>query len=203
MKKILCYGDSNVFGFNPKNGNRFNENNRWSGILKKVLKEYFEIIEEGLNNRTAFSDNPAGIEYCALKHLPQILEKINNIEFIILAIGTNDLQFNYNIDDLTFEKKLKNLIQLIEEKNIKTILIPPVVLNERILNSYFSTLFNENSIKKSKNISNIYRKAANQNNCYYFDINEFTEPSIDGLHYDETSHNLIAEKLNTFIKEII
>ena len=34
-----------------------------------------------------------------------------------------------------------------------------------------------------------------------FDINEFTNPSdIDGLHYDETGHKIIAEKLAEFIK---
>lgn len=37
MKKILCYGDSNTFGYNPANGLRFDENNRWSGILKSTL----------------------------------------------------------------------------------------------------------------------------------------------------------------------
>ena len=40
MKKILCYGDSNTFGFNPENGKRFDNLTRWSGILKhlKLLK---------------------------------------------------------------------------------------------------------------------------------------------------------------------
>ena len=73
MKKILCYGDSNTFGFNPENGKRLDENSRWSGILKSELKN-FEIIEQGLNNRTAVVENFNAIEYDASRHLPKILD---------------------------------------------------------------------------------------------------------------------------------
>ena len=45
MKKILCYGDSNTFGFNPANGSRYSEEQRWSGRLKELLKPDYEIIE--------------------------------------------------------------------------------------------------------------------------------------------------------------
>jgi lysophospholipase L1-like esterase len=35
--KILCYGDSNTWGYNPKDSSRFDESKRWTGILKKIL----------------------------------------------------------------------------------------------------------------------------------------------------------------------
>lgn len=47
MKKILCFGDSNTFGFNPENGKRFDEQTRWAGKLKIALKNKFEVIEKG------------------------------------------------------------------------------------------------------------------------------------------------------------
>ena len=31
MKRILCFGDSNTWGFAPKDGYRFDENTRWTG----------------------------------------------------------------------------------------------------------------------------------------------------------------------------
>ena len=37
MKKILCYGDSNTYGFIPETGARYSEHERWSGILKELL----------------------------------------------------------------------------------------------------------------------------------------------------------------------
>ena len=48
MKKILCYGDSNTFGFNPEDGSRFDENTRWTAILQKNLINDYEITEEGM-----------------------------------------------------------------------------------------------------------------------------------------------------------
>ena len=48
MKQILCYGDSNTYGFNPKSGSRFADDKRWTSLLATQLKGKCEIIEEGL-----------------------------------------------------------------------------------------------------------------------------------------------------------
>ena len=37
MKKILCYGDSNTFGYVPEDGSRYPKNIRWTGILGEYL----------------------------------------------------------------------------------------------------------------------------------------------------------------------
>ena len=57
MKRILCFGDSNTWGYAPKDGYRFDENTRWTGLLQNALPDY-KIIEEGLNGRTAVWDDP-------------------------------------------------------------------------------------------------------------------------------------------------
>lgn len=202
MKKILCYGDSNVFGFNPENGKRFNKNSRWSGILDELLDNY-EVIEKGLNNRVGFVDNPVGFEYSAKYNLEHELRKYNNIEILILAVGTNDFQFQYKISEETIEKELLELIKIALKNCQKIILIPPVEIQTDILNSYFSIMFDETCIQKTKSISKIYKKLAEINNCEYFNFNDFTKPSkIDGLHYEIESHRLIAQKLAKFIQNI-
>ena len=196
MKKILCYGDSNTFGFNPENGKRFDKDKRWSGILKKALANNYEIIENGLNNRTAFVDNPNGFEYNTKTHLPQILSQINNIEYLILAVGVNDFQFQYDLTLKILEKELELLLEKILNKNIKPIVVVPIELDEKIFNGYFSCLFNQKSIDKSKELSKVYQKIAIKLNCQYIDFSNFTTPSkLDGLHYDETSHKLIIQEL--------
>lgn len=200
MKKILCYGDSNTYGFNPEDSSRFNENIRWSGILKNNLKN-FEVIEQGLNNRTAIVKNPNNTEFNSSKHIVNFLET-NKIDLLILAIGANDYQFQYKIDENIFETKYRNLIQYIKSKNIAIIIIPPPIIGNEILNSWFSNLFNLESINKSKDYNYIYKKIANEFNCKYFDFNTFVKPSsIDGLHYTKESHKIIAQKLTTFIEK--
>ena len=53
MKKVLCFGDSNTWGYNPSTKDRFPKEIRWTGILQgKLGSEDTKIIEEGLVGRT-------------------------------------------------------------------------------------------------------------------------------------------------------
>ncbi|MBR6163814.1 hypothetical protein IKQ26_08000 [bacterium] len=200
MKKILCYGDSNTFGYNPVDSSRFDKNTRWTALLKKLLGSGFEVIEEGMCDRTGFKDNPKGALFSAQKHFPSIISKAKDIDVLILSIGTNDLQFQYGISFDFIEEGLDKLIKTALEKVKRVILIPPVILDEKVLEGFFSFQFNKNSVAKSKEVGAIYRKFAEKYNCGYFDINEFVRPSdFDGLHYDENGHKIIAEKLADYI----
>lgn len=200
MKKILCYGDSNTFGYNPKDGSRFDKETRWTAILQKMLGQDYKIMEEGACDRTGFVSNPKGDLFSAQEHFIQLMSSINNIDILILSIGTNDLQFQYDIDFGTVEKGLEKLVKVAKQKTSEIILIPPVVLNENILDGYFKIQFDKSSILKSKDIGIIYKNIANKYDLKFFDINEFASPSEqDGLHYDKTAHKLIAQRLSEFI----
>lgn len=200
MKKILCFGDSNTFGYNPNNGSRYNENSRWTGILKNLCKNNYEIIEAGCNNRTAFSNNPDGIQFTGYMILPEYLKKFYDI--IILAIGINDLQKFYNPTLEEFETGIENLIKKIKEylPDSNIIILSPSHITENILNSNFRFMFNETSIEKSKQITPIYEKIANEYNCKFLDLNKIVIPSeIDGLHYEVEEHKKIAQSIITLL----
>ena len=49
MKTILCYGDSNTYGYIPESGMRYARDVRWTGILANKLSEEYTVIEEGCN----------------------------------------------------------------------------------------------------------------------------------------------------------
>ena len=204
-KRILCYGDSNTYGFNPYDCSRYNENQRWSGILKQSLKDKYEVIEEGQNNRTGIADNPDGFEYSAQRHFPKLISKIGQIDILILAVGTNDLQYLFDVSFKNIERGIENLITIAKSHKVKNIiLVPPVRIRDCVLSGMFSNQFDELSIKKSKRVDRIYKKLARVLNCNYIDFNDFVKPSDkDGLHYDISSHVIIAEKLKNFITEQI
>ena len=49
MKNILCFGDSNTWGFIPGSDHkRYSKQDRWTGILSEMLGSSYEVIEEGL-----------------------------------------------------------------------------------------------------------------------------------------------------------
>ena len=197
MKKILCFGDSNTFGFNPKNGKRYDEKTRWTGILKSKLKDLYIVQEAGCNNRTAFSDNPSGENFTGYKALKKHLTK--DFDILILSIGINDLQKIYQTRKEDYKQGINNLIKIAKEINpkIEILLTSPSLINENILQSYFSELFDESSIKKSKDLFNIYKEIAYENNCYFLDLEQIAKTSKhDGLHYDEDGHKKIAQEIS-------
>ena len=185
MKKIVCYGDSNTFGYNSLDSTRFDDETRWTALLQNSLGNDYEIIEEGMCDRTGFVDNDKGFLFSSQKHFPKMIAETKNIDILILWIGTNDLQFKYNTGLEEIKNGLSKLLEIAKNYAEKIIIIPPVEFNNTILEGNFNVLFDETCISKSKKAIEIYKKLAQINHCDFLNINEFVKPaSIDGLHYD-------------------
>ena len=202
MAEIVCFGDSNTFGFNPRNGKRYDENTRWSGILKNKLKQNYKVVESGCNNRTCYSINPDSDELTGFKALPKCIK--STTEYLILAVGLNDLQKFYSSTDEEIKNGLVNLINIAKNisPKIEIIILAPSRINDNILNSYFAMLFNKEAIEKSIKMSQLYIEVANKENCKYINLDNFVKTSeIDGLHYLEEEHKQIANLIiNTCFK---
>lgn len=198
MKKIICFGDSNTFGFNPKDGSRYTKEKRWTGLLACILGDNFNIVEEGCNNRTGFFLSPDGELQSGQKYLPKCVEKHSPFDIFIFALGTNDLQKFFNIDENLTKDGLKNTITYIRKiaPQARIILIPPVIFSDDLLKGYFKCQFDDKSICASIWIQDVYVKVAQEENCELVDLNKYVSPSpLDGLHFDEKSHKIIAEKI--------
>lgn len=204
MKKLLCYGDSNTYGFIPKTCGRYEKSERWSGILSELLP-YYEVIEEGMNNRTGFFKNPEGLKQSGGEYLPVYLQNHKDIDIFILSLGTNDAQIFYNLNEQVIKKGLQDIINLIHKTNLRTeiVIVPPVKIMPYILNSSFSLMFDKDSIMRNHKTLSVFKQVAEENCCEFFDINEIVTPSeADGLHYSKTSHKIIAENLAELVKNI-
>lgn len=99
MIRILCYGDSNTWGYvSGSNHQRYSENDRWTKLLQKSLGNKYEIIEEDLNSRTLFSDDdrPGKEGRNGFTYLKPCLDSHDKIDCIILMLGTNELKYAFN-----------------------------------------------------------------------------------------------------------
>ena len=92
MKTILCYGDSNTYGYNPANGMRYPKNVRWPGCLGILLGNEYEVIEEGCNGRTTVFDDPIEGWKNGLDYLRPCLNTHKPIDLVIMMLGSNDLK---------------------------------------------------------------------------------------------------------------
>ena len=93
MKTILCFGDSNTWGFNCLDLQddlpfRFDFQTRWTGILSATLGSQFRIIEEGLNGRTTVFDDPLLEHRSGKEYLAPCLESHSPLDLVILMLGT-------------------------------------------------------------------------------------------------------------------
>lgn len=70
MKRILCYGDSNTWGFIPGSGVRYPETIRWTRVMAGELGNGYEIIEAGLSGRTTVFDDSFNPMLNGLTFLP-------------------------------------------------------------------------------------------------------------------------------------
>lgn len=204
MKKVLCFGDSNTFGFNPKNGLRFPKDIRWTGVLQDLCKDEFQIIEAGCNNRTCFRNNPEGKIYTGHQVLPEYLQETPDI--VILALGSNDLQRQYRTTLKEIEYGLEGLIKIVRETlpESKIIILSPTPIGQEVLKAkIFSFLFDETSVEKSKCFAEIYSRVALKNDCEFIDLTSIAPVSkIDGLHYEEVGHREIANAVLQVLKAL-
>ena len=98
--RILCYGDSNTWGFadvaEPPS-TRYGESERWPRVMAASLGAAIEVIEEGLNGRTTDAADPtnpqiggAGLD--GLAYLPACLASHLPLDLVVIMLGTNDLK---------------------------------------------------------------------------------------------------------------
>ena len=203
LKKILCFGDSNTYGYIPNNGARYDKNTRWTGVLSLLSHGKFEIIEDGCNNRTAFAENPTGKIFTGYEILPELLT--GDFDAVVLAIGINDTQFLYNLSSIEIASGVEKLINIVKVKSpqAKIILVAPSILTDDVLNGNFACLFDRTSIEKSRQLPLLYQKIAEKQNIEFLDLNSVAKTSsLDGLHYAPEQHLKIAQAIFTILSEL-
>ena len=94
MIEILCFGDSNTYGFTPDWKHRYGRDIRYPGVLQALLGDGYYVAEDGLVGRTAAfpDDNREGRS--ALETLPLSIESHGPVQYIILMLGTNDCKID-------------------------------------------------------------------------------------------------------------
>ena len=130
MKTILCYGDSNTYGFNPANGLRYPKSVRWTGRLQELLGNNYIIIEEGCNGRTTIFDDPIDGWKNGLSYLKPCLNTHKPIDIVILMLGSNDLKSTFHASAEEISKGAKRLIEEIYDfAGEKQTFYPEVILS--------------------------------------------------------------------------
>ncbi len=206
---VLCYGDSNTYGYNPMNGMRYPEDVRWTGRLQKLLGEDYRVIEEGCNGRTTVFDDPVEGWKNGLNYLRPCLNTHKPIDFVILMLGTNDLKetFHATAEDIadgagTLVHVIQEFTQVKQGYVPKIILVSPPEIGEGIRKSDFSGAFYESAIDRSREFPKWYRRTAEKYGGIFFDAARYIKPSAeDSVHLSPEAHKELAEQLYQVLKD--
>ena len=214
MINVLCYGDSNTYGYNPLNGERFNSNKRWTGRLQSMLGRNYKIIEEGLNGRTTTLDDPLDENRNGEEYFDVALKSNDPVDLVVIMLGSNDLKKRFNmpvtdiangagkiVDKAINISKLRNK----DHKPCKVLLVSPVHIGKEIEASAYSDSFGGNTAReKSLELAKCYEKVAKEHGAYFMDAGFYVNPSHeDSLHLDEEGHRILAYAFKDKIKEIM
>ncbi len=207
IKRILCYGDSNTWGYDPVTQDRFDAATRWPRVLGYSLGHAYEVIEEGLGGRTTVWDDPIEGYKNGRDYLIPCLESHQPLDLVILFLGTNDLKKRFSLSAFDVAQGVGALVRVIQGSQAgragmgpQVLLIAPPPIAPRM---EYAEMF-EDAEKKSHQFSAYYKGLANNLGCAYLDSADLIVVSpVDGLHLAGKEHRIlgkaVAEKINELL----
>ena len=195
--QILCYGDSNTWGYIPVTGGRYAPAVRWTGVMAERLGPRFSVIEEGQSGRTTVWDDPLEGDKNGLRYLPACLESHMPLDLVILMLGTNDLKARFSLTALDIALGVERLVQVILKSGCGVdghspaiLLAAPPSINP--LDDTGSEMFYGGK-QKSASLAQRYKAVAEKWGCGFLDVGAVIEvDATDGIHYSEASHRILG-----------
>lgn len=199
-KFVLCYGDSNTWGYVPgTDAERYPPAVRWPGILRSNLGDDWHVYENGLNGRTTVFEDPMKPGRNGSASLPECLEVNAPLHWIILALGVNDLKHYLHLEACDIAQGARRLVEQIRAANHvpallrqppKILLLSPIAPSAAV--SQLGRRF-DNAPEKATSLAMEFHRIAEELDCDFLDTNHFAKPSpIDGIHLDEQSHHQLG-----------
>ena len=185
--KILCYGDSNTFGYDGTDpfGARLPENARWPELLGRALG--CEVLNLGLNGRQV-PHYPRTVEADL-----RLLRRGRDGDLILVLLGTNDLLCGTDPEEAaahmrSFLERLKAA-----QPGCKLLLCapPPAGMEGEDLSPAFAAL------------AAAYEALAAELGIAFVDTSAWQIPVVgDGIHFSARGHSLFALKMSQSLRAL-
>lgn len=205
MKNILCFGDSNTYGYIPDGSGRYELSVRYPGVLQEILGADYHVVEEGLCGRTTIYEDPT--RYCrkAVDYIEPCLYSHFPLDCIVIMLGTNDCKTVFRAQADEIKDGLAQVIKIIRNISaVPVIIVAPILLGEKIWQDNFDPDFDRESLDVSKKLASEYKKLATAERCLFLNTAEFAYPSeADQEHMTPEGHKNLAAALAGIIKNMV
>ncbi len=207
MKRVLCYGDSNTWGYDPGTGKRYAPDVRWTGVLANRLGPDYQVLEEGLNGRTTRWDDPIEQGRNGLTFLRPCLESHEPLDAVIVMLGTNDLKRRFSLTSSDIAQSAADLAASAGQcardaagKPARVLLVAPAAIATL---TQFDEMF-AGAREKSRQFSHYFRLASEWYDVPFFDAGSVIVSSEkDGIHLDAEEHRKLGEALAIEVQRLL
>jgi lysophospholipase L1-like esterase len=207
MLSVLCYGDSNTWGYIPGTAQRYPRSVRWPGLLQSHLGAHFLVIEEGLNARTTVLDDPTKVGKNGLAYLRPCLDTHAPLDLVVLMLGTNDLKHRFGMSPADIGANVTTLLAAIAAGGTGAgLAAPPVLLIAPVRVGPLTALADlfAGGEEKSRKLGPVYREVARLNGTHFLDAAEVAEAGpVDGVHLDDQGHAKLARAVAVAVRAIL
>ncbi len=209
MQTILCYGDSNTFGYSVEGDvdGRYAPNVRWPGILQSELGGSWRVLEAGLNGRTTVTDDPVeGAWKNGRTPLLATLHSNKPLDWVIVKLGTNDLKIRFDKTAKEITNGVATLIKDIKAEAVgnnagvpEILLVAPAAILQECVGDDSQFLGRE---VLSHELKCTYRELAEKLGVFFLDAGEHIDVSrTDGVHLSSQSHHILGVAIAKKITE--
>ena len=208
MKTVLCYGDSNTWGYIGGTGERFAPDVRWPGVLQAALGVDFCVAEEGLSGRTTVWDDPIEGDKNGETYLRPCLATHKPVDLVILMLGTNDLKRRFSLSAYDIAASAEKLVRIIKASEAgpehgapQVLLVCPASVQGL---TDFAEMFGEDVEERSRRMPVHYAAAAQRCGCGFFDASRVISVcEADGIHLEAEAHATLGRHLADAVKGML
>jgi len=207
MKTILCFGDSNTWGYNPVSCDRFPAESRWPGVLKATLGDGWTVIPEGLNGRTTVWEDPIEEYKNGKSYLYPCLESHKPLDLVVILLGTNDLKFRFHVGASDIADSAGRLAEIVRSSTAGPggkaprvlVLAPPPILET----GPFVEMF-KGGADKSANFRKEFERMGKQKNIDILFVEDVASSSpVDGIHLSAEGQAAIGRAVAAKAREMV
>lgn len=207
MKKVLFYGDSNTYGYDPAGfmGGRYPREERWTTILQENLSQTWEIRADGMPGRSLPS---VGYEW---DYLRCVLREETPLDLFAVMLGSNDILGTLRPSAEKTAAKMNDFISFVtdftgEAAQFLLIAPPRIELREESYSasyvrgdlSYARIYFEE-----GQKLADCYENLAELRNTLFADASKWElDFAYDGVHLSERGHALFAQRMTEVLRTI-
>lgn len=189
MRRILCFGDSNTFGYDPRSylGSQYPPDVRWAGLLQHMG---WEVVNCGRNGLCI----PREPQFPAVSDM---LRRARPLDIVTVMLGSNDLLNGASANEATarMEALLGGMAENAEAAELLLIAPPPMQFGDWVQS--------RDLIDESMRLGALYRALAGKLGIAFADAGEWgITLSFDGVHFSPEGHAAFAAEVSKVLEAI-